>query len=253
MPDYSSRSEFEASLTAALEIPFSAAKVKLESGSAKLDLYGLQQDIQTAVAPELLDTFTAVYLFMLDSEVMSPQALSRARGWASATSTSLSNAIISKAAARLSSGVSPASIFSQSRAVGISITEVTRAISAAEAEARREAAKALPAEDRPQRPEAVGPLDVPDGMVAIWWTERDGHECKVCRAFHRQPYPVWRDAFPYGPPAHPHCRCWKEYESLREAVSPAFSEQFRSHLAAFSLIQESLSDEPLGPLVCSLG
>jgi hypothetical protein len=44
-----------------------------------------------------------------------------------------------------------------------------------------------------------------------WITEQDAKVCRICRPLHRTQRPTWSVLFPYGPPAHPWCRCWIAY------------------------------------------
>lgn len=49
-------------------------------------------------------------------------------------------------------------------------------------------------------------------LLATWNTERDGHVCEICAPLDGKDDEEWRDDFPDGPPAHPSCRCWLEFE-----------------------------------------
>lgn len=49
-------------------------------------------------------------------------------------------------------------------------------------------------------------------LTATWNTERDGHVCEICAPLDGADDEDWRDDFPDGPPAHPSCRCWLEFE-----------------------------------------
>lgn len=51
-----------------------------------------------------------------------------------------------------------------------------------------------------------------------WFTRSDRHVCSVCSPLHRTLRDVWERDFPQGPPAHPNCRCWIEFEF--EQVGP---------------------------------
>jgi hypothetical protein len=92
-----------------------------------------------------------------------------------------------------------AALFAMPRAEGIAITEVTRAVSAAE----------------------LGVVSVAQAatgkrMIGIWQTERDARVCPVCRPLDQTRPEVWQRTAPSGPPAHPRCRCFLRY---REAGS----------------------------------
>jgi HPt (histidine-containing phosphotransfer) domain-containing protein len=85
-------------------------------------------------------------------------------------------------------------IFSVSRAVEISISEVTRSVSAGEYG-------------------AAGRYNLETGQTLkpFWFTEADGRVCPVCAPLHGEPEEMWSDVYPGGPPGHPHCRCWLEW------------------------------------------
>ena len=94
-------------------------------------------------------------------------------------------------------------IFSEERARNISITETTRAVSIGEHAARRLI-------------EAVTDTTI----VAIWitevdafgkWPEDPSGVCPICFPLHEKSEEVWLARFPFGPPAHPRCRCYKDY------------------------------------------
>jgi hypothetical protein len=78
--------------------------------------------------------------------------------------------------------------FSPARAESISITELTRAYSAA-------------TEDVRERLLQAGVV-----MIEFWITRNDELVCPICGPLHEQPESVWKFEFPTGPPAHPRCR-----------------------------------------------
>lgn len=45
-----------------------------------------------------------------------------------------------------------------------------------------------------------------------WFTRADRHVCPICSPLHRTLRDVWEREYPEGPPAHPNCRCWIEWE-----------------------------------------
>lgn len=51
------------------------------------------------------------------------------------------------------------------------------------------------------------------GIISLrtWITQRDERVCPICGPLHEKKVSVWGDQFPFGPPAHPRCRC---YETL---------------------------------------
>ena len=51
-------------------------------------------------------------------------------------------------------------------------------------------------------------------LLPYWQTERDEKVCPICGPLDDKPGAEWRDRFPAGPPAHPRCRCWKEWRAV---------------------------------------
>jgi hypothetical protein len=84
-------------------------------------------------------------------------------------------------------------LFGSSRAIGVGITETTRAIT------KGEAAAAV----------GLGAAGI-SGGDAVWRTEADG-VCAECRHLDGKDRVYWSLFVPDGPPAHPHCRCWLDY------------------------------------------
>lgn len=90
------------------------------------------------------------------------------------------------------------SLFGAERAELIGVTETTAAHSAAER----------------------GVIDLHNRftgriLLAHWVTERDERVCPICRPLDGQPEYLWRERFPWGPPAHARCRCYMDW---REAA-----------------------------------
>ena len=90
-------------------------------------------------------------------------------------------------------------VFGPDRAAGIAITEVTAAQSAGSEWATR-----------------VGGLQ---SEHDIWFTEMDGRVCEICAPLHSLSRSEWQFRQPSGPPAHPRCRCWIQYDFERVGAS----------------------------------
>ena len=134
-------------------------------------------------------------------------------------------------AAELASTTEPGrtGAFSPARAEMAAITEVTRAISAAEFGI----AGYLATVDDPEVTGAVsdaelgiaGYLATVDDpglrklLVPIWYTALDERVCPICAPLHRTGKEVWGKMFPLGPPAHPRGRCWLTWELSVEVSS----------------------------------
>lgn len=66
------------------------------------------------------------------------------------------------------------------------------------------------------------PPNIPEPALAIWHTSQDDRVCPICRPLHGRPRDEWQSVFPLGPPAHPVCRCFIDYQlEAREHVSEA--------------------------------
>lgn len=84
------------------------------------------------------------------------------------------------------------SVLDDARATTISVTETTRAISMGE--------------------HVASALLINRGygnLVPYWMTEPGA--CPICRPLHNKPPRYWRPLFPFGPGAHPHCRCYLDW------------------------------------------
>ena len=53
-------------------------------------------------------------------------------------------------------------------------------------------------------------------LIAVWHAEPDA--CEICLPLNGQPEEEWIEDFPYGPAAHPRCRCWLTFEPA-EAIA----------------------------------
>lgn len=84
-------------------------------------------------------------------------------------------------------------LFPDSRAEAVGVTEVTNAISLGEQYAEELLA------------EAGGDLE------SFWETANDDLVCPICAPLHNKPLSVYGRFFPSGPPAHVTCRCRKRY------------------------------------------
>lgn len=80
----------------------------------------------------------------------------------------------------------------------IAVTETTRANSRAERAAAEDFERATGVK-----------------IVAYWHTEEDGRVCSRCEAVNRQPERIWLARYPDGPPVHPRCRCWLDWDEER--------------------------------------
>ena len=57
----------------------------------------------------------------------------------------------------------------------------------------------------------TAPFKVAFSMTPVWATEKDDKVCKICGPLNGRPADKW-GKFELGPPAHPVCRCYLNYE-----------------------------------------
>lgn len=84
-------------------------------------------------------------------------------------------------------------LFADSRAETVAVTETTSAVSLGE------------------RLVVDRMRELGVEVDAVWITKRDERVCRVCGPLHFRPTSQWIDDHPFGPPAHPNCRCYLTY------------------------------------------
>lgn len=215
------RREAEAEIASGLSLIFADTRAAFDRGDRiKWD------EFAAAAEAELQDQLLAVYIviFMMmsrpDLQNSTLLANSLGRQWASTHAKGLSRELTNNTRGQLNAGADSARVFAGGRAAVMGATEVTRAITQAETDARR--ANADQESDGRQGGQQTGTstanrdrrrsvFDVGDGLTAIWITERDARVCPICSPLNNQRAEAWADKFPSGPPAHPNCRCHLEY------------------------------------------
>lgn len=95
-------------------------------------------------------------------------------------------------------------IFGLARVENISITETTNAASYGE-----------------QPPVEIYNAQSDTYLRPLWYTEQDARVCEVCGPLHGTGPQVYGKVSISGPPAHPRCRCWLEYEEAGPAPESA--------------------------------
>jgi hypothetical protein len=214
MPDLPDRRAREETLAAIIAMILEEWRAKVAAGgSVSWDQFA--SDIRRRIAGELALVYlsaagqmSAGYGMGLDRSVVTGDA----QDWAQQMAAKLAEEVVANSRQRVEVLLakfqaeeisrekflsSLAVIFSVSRAAEISISEVTRSISAGEYG-------------------AAGRYDMETGQTLkpFWFTEADGRVCPVCAPLHGEPEEVWSDVYPGGPPGHPHCRCWLEWRSV---------------------------------------
>lgn len=196
MPDLADRQRRENELSAALFAALLALRSSINSaadGGDSVQWTAFQADLQKALLGGLSATVDAagVQLATAQGEGAPVDMANDTAGYATTRAAQLSADITSRLQSQLP-GAAPAvvdQLLSKSRADMISITEITAAISAGEALAAVTIAAAL------QRK-----------ATWRWVTAGDDIVCATCGALDGKQEPD------IEPPAHPGCRCTKEYD-----------------------------------------
>lgn len=218
MPDFADRYSHEDALAAEI----AAILADLEGRIARGEIFywlDVQREIAAKLEAELTAVFLIIFLMMADEGLSNLQALadSVGRAWAKRHADKLASYLAGNLSRELARGIEASRVLSPARAERLAITEVTRAITAAETEARRANAELMRRRGESVDVPSMGPLDVGDGLVPVWITVKedllpgDSPVCPVCLPLHKKPYPAWKNRFPNGTPAHEHCRCHLEY------------------------------------------
>lgn len=204
MPSLKGRRKFERSIKDRLASLFA----DLLGGISPIDMLGSR--FQTILADELTHVYAKAFQNLGSSDLTNNPTLAEALGrqYATERAAKVATSFLRNIGEEATKGVDPATILSASRAENIGTTEVTAAVTVAETSARES--------DRSGIPRIVGAdVAVDDGMIAIWVTiggpGGDERTCKICEALDLEPETEWRDQYPFGPPAHPNCRCHLEY------------------------------------------
>lgn len=193
MPDLATRADRERELAAAVLLVLRDGRA---SGTMSVD--------RLAVA--LRDPLRQTYLdacqgMILASASENPPEISEdaieaeAAAWVDGYAPVLARQIVDSTTSLADVADDLEAVFGAARAEMIAATEVTRAISAAEAYLILLWADEADLQYR-----------------RIWHTEHDGKVCPVCKPLDRAPEEVWGTVAPSGPPAHPNCRCWLDYQ-----------------------------------------
>ncbi len=199
MPDLPSRAQREKELAAALLLILQDARTSLAVSAER---------VAAAAGDSLAKTYTDAVRNLakvasvdgmpaLSDQDLDAEASRWARGYAATLGREIADSTRDMIVIQADDGQDGNidAIFGRKRAEMVAATEVTRAISVAEAwlllfwsDAGFETGE------------------------RIWHTEEDGKVCPVCRPLNRTPEAIWVGTAPAGPPAHPNCRCWLDYQ-----------------------------------------
>lgn len=207
MPDLANRANYEKELAAilamlwakAVQTPTPEAVFRTRWASAS-SLAGPLESVYARAAGQLAKEFGV--------EVPAEKIKTAAKRWAVGYSSILADEL-HKTTARTAGVALSASAngtgdfasvmraaFTSARAEVIAATEVTRAATAGE--------------------RGLFAYATMTGMIgekqAIWHTELDGRVCELCNDLHGAGQEVYGLVSISGPPAHPNCRCWLDWE-----------------------------------------
>lgn len=198
MPDLPNRQQHEDDLTAAIMLLFRRQESALRSGAA------LSVDPPEAVSAALYATVMESGGNLANQYGVPIEGLSsRAKQWAMSYADVLSRQITETTEDMRAAHDGPITtavvaawmVILASRAENIAITETTRAATLGEQV-------------------AGGWIEELTGekLIGVWYTEDDEQVCDICGPLHGTDHFVYDDVNEDGPPAHPRCRCWLEWE-----------------------------------------
>ena len=207
------RDDDEAKIASGLDFLFADTREDLDRGR-RVNWDTFNNKAVAAIRPTLEEVFAVVFLLLIIREgTASGSAL-----WARQQSTQIATSLTARMRGQIEGGAEPSRVLTNGRASSVAATEVTRAISAGERAAREANARDAPrAPDGPPGPpeptkELPRSLAIRDGLVSTWNTEEDERVCPICNPLDGLREEAWIREFPFGPPAHPQCRCWLTYE-----------------------------------------
>lgn len=205
MPDLTNRTERERQLAAALALLFQRQGEAIKSAWPRApDWSGMEQDTHSVLASVLAGTFTDAASGMHNAT----DARRWGQAWADGYASVLAGEIVATTREDVASvsGTSPAEEAAAlaaviaalaMRAENIAVTETTRAITSGERIAVEQYEMSTGKRLRP-----------------IWQTELDARTCDVCRPLDGMGEEVFGRVAPTGPPVHPRCRCFLEWEVI---------------------------------------
>ena len=202
MPDLETRQKHERHMAAILLLLFDDERERLLA-TGRFAPVRFTQRLEADLVDPLARAFTARGEQLLTAYNVARPIDATARRWAERYSGRLAKELVESTRNRIAEldplapdfEQSLADLFGEGRAEAIGITETTRAISAGE-------------------DGAVGLIKRTTGrvLIATWFTELDERVCPICEPLHGTTSRVWSRKFPSGPPAHPRCRCWREWQ-----------------------------------------
>ena len=195
MPDLSDRNKYEAAIVVLLIHAFAAFRAEGSLDTFQAAWARLQEAVAAAIAeviPKVFEDAAAVLGAEHDAE---SDVSAQAAAYTATRSQESASRVVWTTAKSISTGTPPEEVLGKEKAEQIAATEVTAAISAGEAA-------------------IAGMLLVIANIqiVPTWHTERDKKVCQICAPLNGTGAEVYGRVSPSGPPAHPNCRCWLDYE-----------------------------------------
>jgi hypothetical protein len=190
MPDLPDRRKREREIIIALLLFWQNQKKPIADWS------GFERGLRTTLRPHLERTYREAYGGMVGGETQKTNAEKYADSRAGELAKGIRQTVQEKAAELKIYGGDADEAFGESQAETIAATEVTGAISGGESEAIEGLA-------------IIGTM-----LRPRWFTEQDARVCEICGALHGKGIEVYGRVSVTGPPAHPRCRCWLEYDKL---------------------------------------
>ena len=195
MPDLSDRNKYEAAIVVLLLQAFAAFRAEGRLDEFQAAWARLQEEVAAAIAEVIPKVFEDAAAVLGAEHGADSDVSSQAAAYVATRSQESATRVVRTTIKSISTGTPPEEALSKEKAEQIAATEVTAAISAGEAA-------------------IAGLLLVIANVqiIPIWHTERDEKVCPVCAPLNGTGAEVYGRVSPSGPPAHPRCRCWLDYE-----------------------------------------
>jgi len=179
----------------------------------RIDWGASQSVLASAIESELEDTYSTMYLLLLDDSLPRTDAGQMSSRYARLVSGTVASGVMNNARSDIQGGAAPADVLNRSRAERIATTETTRAGTQASevAVARNIAVGVIAATQIDEDDELIGERE-PIEYDERWNAINDSRTCQICAALDGKLRPDWSQQYPQGPPAHPNCRCFIDYE-----------------------------------------
>ncbi len=209
MPELANRKRSEASLAGAAYLLFMQQRPQVVSGF--FDPTQFIDAWRDLIAKRIEEIHAKAYAKLADLYDIEAEATKLSRRYAIAATDKLGEEIAAGLVAKIQRAKKDAEDEEQrkdmtddivrkwlrrSRAITIATTETTAAVSRGEYDAVQRI--------RRERGIILKPR---------WFTSGLENVCPICLPYEDMPAVIWRRRFPFGPPAHPSCNCYLEYDA----------------------------------------